>query len=88
MVRTFTARAQIRSLVEELRFHMAQPNKKKSITLEFGEEGGKEREGGRDTYTLRTLDVETDGARLGPAVLSAASPTCLSQHETLCLCCH
>ena len=43
MVRTFTARAQIRSLVEELRFHMAQPNKKKSITLEFGGEGGKER---------------------------------------------
>lgn len=61
---------------------------RKKRKREGRKEGGKEREGGRDTYTLRTLDIETDGARLGPAVLSAASPVCLSQRETLCLCCH
>ena len=62
MVKTFTARAQVRSLVEELRFHMAQPNKKKSIILEFGGMGRKGKSERTDNVHLshcQTPDFES-----------------------------
>ena len=64
------------------------PLRKQEKKKKEGKEGGRKGKRGRDTYTLRPLDIETDGARLGPAVLSVASPACLSQRETLRHCCH